>query len=429
MTETLRLPAFDEATLRGHLLGVAETISAALNAGACPPGSDGDRRLRECATVTARIAQALGPRAPREDVSAACELAALRASETAFAAQRERRAEVGIAPPTAGARQLDPAALETYLRAHPLGGPDFALVHSRILSGGRCKLTALVEHGGAGPLPPAMILRQDWDGGATDTTVTDEFELLALLHSEGLLVPRPFLLEPAESAVGLPFMLMERMGGTLDAGLFEPPSGPGLARQLAHQIGRLHAIPLERLHALGLRQEPACEDDLRAVVAAFAQGHREIGIASAIVDAALEWLDANLALFGPDRCLIHNDLGFHNCLTEGDRLTAVLDWELAQIGHPAADLGYVKHFVVRMMPWDQFLAAYRDAGGWSGSAATLRFHTIWNAIRLYGLIMRARAAIAGGHVRDIEISHACADNLLLLLIFLGEELEAAQAPT
>jgi aminoglycoside phosphotransferase (APT) family kinase protein len=420
-----QLPAFDEATLRGHLLGVAETISAALNAGACPPGSEGDRRLRECATVTARIAQALGPRIPREGVSAADELAALRASETDFAAEREHRGEAGIAPPSAGARQLDPAALEAYLRGHPLGGPGYSLMHSRILSGGRCKLTALVESIGEGALPPAMILRQDWDGGATDTTVADEFELLALLHHEGLLVPRPYLLEPAESAVGLPFMLMERMTGGLNAGLFEPPADPGLARQLAAQIGRLHAIPAERLNLLGLRAEP--EGDPQTVLDGFAQDHHEIGIASAIVDAALEWLRANLALFGAERCLIHNDLGFHNCLTEGDRLTAVLDWELAQIGHPAADLGYVKHFAVRMMPWEDFLAAYREAGGWSDSAATLRFHTIWNAVRLYGLIMRARAAIAAGHVRDIEISHACADNLVLLLIFLGGELEAAQA--
>ena len=43
--------------------------------------------------------------------------------------------------------------------------------------------------------------------------------------------------------------------------------------------------------------------------------------------------------------IVHGDFGFHNLLVERDRVTAVLDWELATIGDPLVDLiGFVKSF-------------------------------------------------------------------------------------
>lgn len=416
MTEAL--PAFDVATLRGHLETVADTLATMAD------GNVDTRRLRECATVTARIAKALGPRAVRAEVSAAAELDALLFEEARFADAQGARHRDGATPQAQSVRLLDPGSLEGYLRQTPAGGKGLILASCDILAGGRCKLTARLRISGAAQLPDKLILRQDWEGGATETTVADEYRLLGVLADAGLLVPRPYLIEPASSAVGLPFILMEDMPGRLEAGLFEPPSGPELAIALAGQLARLHAVPLEAARTLGL-PETGDVAGIEAALGQFAATHQSIGIGSSIIDAALAWLAGNLGQFGQERALTHNDVGFHNCLTDGTRLTALLDWELATIGHPAADLGYIKHFVQRMMPWDGFLAAYAQAGGRTYPAETLRFHTIWNAVRLYGLIMRARHAIASGLVRDIEISHACADNLLQLLAFLGEELAKA----
>ena len=73
--------------------------------------------------------------------------------------------------------------------------------------------------------------------------------------------------------------------------------------------------------------------------------------------------------------------------TEGENVTAVLDWELAAIGHPASDLGYVMHFVTKVMRWDECIGCYEAAGGARIDPETVRFHSVWNAVRLYGLIM------------------------------------------
>jgi hypothetical protein len=48
-------------------------------------------------------------------------------------------------------------------------------------------------------------------------------------------------------------------------------------------------------------------------------------------------------------------------------------------------------------------------------------------VRLYGLIMQARAALVAGFVNDVEIAFACADATPMLLQALGNELREASA--
>ena len=91
------------------------------------------------------------------------------------------------------------------------------------------------------------------------------------------------------------------------------------------------------------------------------------------------------------------------------------------------DLGYIKHFVDKVVPWETFIAHYVAAGGASIAKETIRFHAIWNAVRLYGLIMQARHNLELGRVNDMEITYACADNVMLLIAFLGQELFGGDA--
>lgn len=414
------LPAPDKKTMSRYLLSIAETIHQQVNLGLT---GNAPQRLRECATIAARVAQQLERPDDADAPDAPAEHAALAAAEREFAVAEAERAAAGLRPAPPTARQIEAPVLERYLRAHPLGGDALRVRKARLLAGGRCKLTALVSQTGAAELPSSFILRQDWEGGATDTRVAGEYLLLQRLAASGLRVPRPLLNEPETTAVGLPFILLERMPGGIAGSLFTPPLSRSLGLQLAEQMGRLHALPVTE-YADCLTADVSDRAALAGALAGFRQMQAEIGLRSRIVDAAIDWLEAHLDDAGTMRCVIHNDLGFHNFLVEGEELTALLDWELASIGHPAADLGYVKPFVGRMLPWAEFMDHYAASGGWRGNARELRFHTIWNAVRLYGLIMQARAAIAAAIVNDVEISFACADNVMLLLDALGAELSA-----
>ncbi len=62
-------------------------------------------------------------------------------------------------------------------------------------------------------------------------------------------------------------------------------------------------------------------------------------------------------------CLLQGDVGLHNMLVVDDRLTALVDWEAATIGPPARELAAVWPTATALMPWDDFVYAYREAGG------------------------------------------------------------------
>jgi aminoglycoside phosphotransferase (APT) family kinase protein len=413
------LPRANDRTLNRYLLSAAHTIRRQI-AG----GFDGDAiaRLSETAAVVARVAQQIEAR-ERKAGNARAEYEAILAAQAAF---EEYGAASGSAFTSAGARSVDAARIEAFLRRHPRGGPDVTVTGARLLAGGRCKITALVEQSGAVALPASLVLRQDWAGGATDTTVAAEYALLEKLFDRGVRVPRPLLVEDGDDALGSPFIMVERIAGRVAGGLYDPPRSPALMLQLAEQLGRIHAVPLADVAPLFAHLPRQTAADL-AEVDAFAALHARVGIRSALVEAAIAWLRDHIALAGQDLSLIHNDFGFHNALVEGERLTAVLDWELARIGHPASDLGYIKHFVPRVVPWETFVAHYVSAGGASIPEETIRFHAIWNAVRLYGLIMQARHNLELGRVNDMEITYACADNVMLLIAFLGRELFGGDA--
>jgi aminoglycoside phosphotransferase (APT) family kinase protein len=417
----LVLPGPDNETLATYLLNVAESIHRQLNAGL---RGDAVVRLGECATIVARVAQQLRSASRSNSGDHRDEFAALAEAEVAFSEAETQRSGSGLQPPSGLQRRIDRDAIETYLRTHPLGSPQLEVTEARLISGGRCKTTALVVQTGSVHLPSDFILRQDWQGGATDTSVTSEFALLERVSGAGICAPRPLLIEPASTQVGEPFILLERLPGTLNGSLFTPPLSKRLGIQLADQLGRLHALPPEDFRGI-VRDGTRSSAQRRRTIDDFRQMQATVGIRSRIVDSAIAWLDVHVEDAGTAQRLTHNDLGFHNFLTEDDKLTAILDWELSELGHPAADLGYVKPFVDLMLPWSEFVARYEDAGGWKVEPYELRFHTMWNAVRLYGLIMQARAALAGGLVSDVEITYACADATMRLLLALGRELQTA----
>jgi aminoglycoside phosphotransferase (APT) family kinase protein len=79
--------------------------------------------------------------------------------------------------------------------------------------------------------------------------------------------------------------------------------------------------------------------------------------------AILNWLIVNVPESNVRPCLIHGDIGFHNILLDAGRLSIIVDWERAHIGHPAEDLAYLHNAAAKDLDWDRLMAAYRKAGG------------------------------------------------------------------
>jgi aminoglycoside phosphotransferase (APT) family kinase protein len=209
---------------------------------------------------------------------------------------------------------------------------------------------------------------------------------LAALQDTGVAVPAFHGFHPAAAT-----MLIGRVGGTGVLQRAPEACRAGLMRQYARQLATTHALDPD---ALGLRPGLGVDDDvpgpdrpgpLAAVLADYESHQARHGGPDPLVDLALWWLRRNVPAPLPP-CVLHGDAGPNQFMFDGDRLTALVDWELAHLGHPMSDLGYAR-FRESLYPsggFAAFLAEYAAATGRPVDRAAVDYFTV-----AAGLVMLA----------------------------------------
>ncbi len=300
------------------------------------------------------------------------------------------------------ARRVTAADIEKALA--DLGYPQAAVHSVQVALGGRSKETILITADGVGALPFDLVLRRDLQLSSLGTTVAKEYSLLKALHAVGAPTPEPYALVEGANVIGTPFVLLQRMSGVTGArSLLAPASSAGQAVAAARTLARLHRIPLDAVDAALGRSAatPAGEVTRADVDALVTEWDERARGTSATVEAAVRWLREQVPVGIGEPVLVHGDFSFHNLLFDDDRLTAVLDWELAHAGHAAEDLGYLKPAVAPVLPWAQFMAEYRDAGGADVDARSVHFFGLYGTLRLLVQMLRAREFFESGRTDDV----------------------------
>jgi len=174
--------------------------------------------------------------------------------------------------------------------------------------------------------------------------VDREFRVLQALHGGPVPVARPLHLCADPAVIGSMFYLMDFVPGQVHW----DPSLPGLApgQRAAHYeaiIATLAALHSLDPSAIGLGDFGKPGNYFER------QLHRWTGQYRASETQAIPDMDA-LAAALAERCpaddgrvaLVHGDFRIDNLMFAADapRVLAVVDWELATLGHPLADLGY-----------------------------------------------------------------------------------------
>jgi len=233
---------------------------------------------------------------------------------------------------------LDPGALGTlasWLRKRELlgsGSPS-----ARLAGDGHSNLTYLVSDGARTvvvrrPPPPPT------PPGAND--VLREAATLRALEGSGVPVPRVLGQAEAGEVFDVPFFVMSYQAGPIVTG--RAPSevdGRRLGASMTTTLARLHAVDWA---SAGLRGRPEGSnrrhhDRLARLVATDDGAPPE---AFAGIDA---WLVAHVPAESGS-ALVHNDFRLGNLVldpSDASRVSAVLDWELAAVGDPLVDLGYL----------------------------------------------------------------------------------------
>ncbi|MGH2914250.1 MAG: phosphotransferase family protein [Solirubrobacteraceae bacterium] len=194
-----------------------------------------------------------------------------------------------------------------------------------------------------GPLPPSAhdVLR--------------EARLLRALAHTPVRVPRVLAACDDTNVIGAPFYLMERIEGEVIVDALPEALAPAdqrrlIAEELIDALVEIHATDHAGLHLDGFgRPTGYLERQLRRFSGLWEHNRtREI----AAVDEVGAWLGANLPS-SPAATLVHGDYRLGNTIfapTAPAKLAAVLDWEMATIGDPLADIGYL--MVYWMAPED-----------------------------------------------------------------------------
>jgi aminoglycoside phosphotransferase (APT) family kinase protein len=112
--------------------------------------------------------------------------------------------------------------------------------------------------------------------------------------------------------------------------LAAPPEG--LIRDIARELARIHAVPLNSLPAIPQMDTAAALAELKTRFIAYG-GDRPI------IALAIKWCEDHLPAPAP-HVLVHGDFRMGNIMVDGHGLAAVLDWEIAHLGDAHEDLAW-----------------------------------------------------------------------------------------
>ena len=245
-------------------------------------------------------------------------------------------------PAQAAALALPPLVvlqpLAAWLDAEGLGtGP----LRATRIGAGHSNATFLLERGGErmvlrrAPRPPLPPSAHD---------MLREARVLAALAGRAR-VPGLLAVCRESAVLGVPFYVMRELSGhvvtdELPPVLAEPAARRRAGLDLVDALAELHAVDID---AAGLtdfgRPDGYLERQVRRFEALW--GHNATRDLPLVGELAA-WLRAGLPASGP-ACVVHGDYRLGNVMLELDapRVLALLDWELATLGDPLADLGYL----------------------------------------------------------------------------------------
>jgi aminoglycoside phosphotransferase (APT) family kinase protein len=282
---------------------------------------------------------------------------------------------------------------------------------------GASRETWLVERAAAGgdPEMPLCVLRRDPEGSVSLVPMREEFALLERAREAGVPVPEPIGVEDEGGAFGSPGLLMGFVEGTsLAPRILRKPEYERARGRLTGQLGEA----LARVHSLGptdvegvLPSAPA--DPVAAQVDEWERQLDGIGEPLPAVELGLRWLRRNAPEPAEAR-LVHGDYRLGNFIVDADGLAAVIDWELAHLGDPAEDVGWLsirswrfgndERPVAGVGQLDEFLSAYESAGGENIAPERVRYWEVFGNMK-WAVICARQAA---DHMNGVRRSHELA---------------------
>jgi aminoglycoside phosphotransferase (APT) family kinase protein len=253
-----------------------------------------------------------------------------------------RSVPIGVPPGIASVPRL-----AAWLEANVTDGPVI-VTNIELITGGRSNLTYRVTVDA--PREQTFVLRRPPLGHVLPTAhdMSREFRVLSGLAGSRVPVARPLALCTDDDILGAPFYVMSFVVGRVlrtldDAEALNPAQATRLSEDLAGMLATIHGIDLA---AAGLADLGRGKGYLRRQLDRW---QRQWQLSATREVAGYDTLVERLAAAMPDDgeiTLVHGDFRLDNVIVAlpgepGGRphIAAVVDWEMATLGDPLADLG------------------------------------------------------------------------------------------
>jgi aminoglycoside phosphotransferase (APT) family kinase protein len=247
-----------------------------------------------------------------------------------------------------------------------------------------------------------LVARCDPEGAPRAGAMTREAAILRAAERAG--VPVPQVVADADDIIVVRRLHGETIARRILRDEAFATARERLTAQCADALARLHAkVTPDEVPGLPVDDDPLAT--LRATFDGFREPH-----------PALELGFLRLARTRPaatGRTVVHGDFRLGNLMVDADGLAGVLDWELAHVGDPAEDLGWLcvpswrfggPHPVAGVGTRAELLASYAAAGGTAIDEPTLAWWEAFGTLRWGVICMQQAYAHLSGAVRSVELA-------------------------
>jgi aminoglycoside phosphotransferase (APT) family kinase protein len=243
----------------------------------------------------------------------------------------------------------------------------------------------------AGEMRIPLIMRRAPGGDRVSESAIGlevEAQLLDAAAATGVPVPAVrHVLSPAD-AMGRGFIMEFVEGETLGGRIVKSETFSEARKTLARQCGEI----LAAVHRMDPADFPGMKRHTPAeFLAQYHDAYRASAWPRPVFELAFRWLEAHCPPPPAEMRLVHGDFRNGNLMIGPDGVRAVLDWELAHVGDPMADLGWIC-----TNPWrfgrvdlpvggfglrEDLWAGYEAAGGAPVSRAHAHWWEVFGSIR------------------------------------------------
>ena len=276
------------------------------------------------------------------------------------------------------------------------------------LSGGASRETWAIGLTGS-PMASSLILQRERAGAVARTLPTDTAaSLIAAADDVGVPVPDVLGHGSGEAdPIGTPWLLMSHVQGeTIPRKILREAeysdARPGLVRECAEALAAVHRIDPSTVP--GVRRQDSLET-VRTLLALMEEPHP-------VLELAIRWLDQARPLSAGES-VVHGDFRLGNLIVSQAGLEAVIDWELAHVGDPIEDLGWlcVKSWrfgearpVAGLGDYDELIEAYSTASGRGVDVDVLRWWEVLGTVRWGAISMLQAHLHLSGASRSVELA-------------------------